>query len=54
MLELSVNSPWIVKQKTSSQSEIHLHNNMKLNYEIGDGKRKLHVLLSKYYVLTNV
>lgn len=54
-LEQSANNLWIVKQKKIvSKSETHLHNTMKLNYETGDGRRELHVLLLKYCILTNV
>lgn len=53
MLELSINDLWIVK-KISSKLETYLQNIMKLNYEIGGGKRKLHftfkVLCSKINV----
>lgn len=55
MLVLSLSSPQdIGAKKIFKKSETQLHNIIKLNYEIGAGRRKLHVLLSKHYVLTNV
>lgn len=55
MLVLSLSSLQDIEtKKIFKKSETHLHNIIKLNYKIGDGRRKLHVLLSKHYVLTNV